>query len=206
MVPGSLSQCFFTFLLFLSAALLKVWCRQSKLNRLFNLFSPCQESLSCEITEQEPRQRSPFKNSHREHPSALAPASAFALAASALSSWIQTWRQVVQSSLTLWRNCFTISRKAFTHKARSLLLTILKDVVTPMPQRPGHHYTTKTKIPGSLLSRTRGWKWWAVHFLTWQPSQSLFVCQRAREEWAHRLFVSWSSSFTSSQIDLLCFC
>lgn len=101
MVLGSLSQCFFTLLLFLSAALLKVWCRQSKLNRLFNLFSPCQESLSCEITEQEPRQRSPFKNSHREHPSALAPASAFALVASTLSSWIQTWRQALQSRLTL---------------------------------------------------------------------------------------------------------
>lgn len=79
---GPSHSAFSHFFSFLSAALLKVWCRQSKLNRVFNLFSPCQESLSCEITEQEPRRRSPFKNSHREHPSALAPASAFVLAAS----------------------------------------------------------------------------------------------------------------------------
>lgn len=48
---------------------LKVWCRESKVNRLFNLFSPCQETLSCEITEQEVKLRNYFENSHTvEHP------------------------------------------------------------------------------------------------------------------------------------------
>lgn len=61
---GFLSLGFFIFLLYLSAALLKIWCRQSKVNRRFNLFSPCQETLSCEITEQELRLGSRFGNSH----------------------------------------------------------------------------------------------------------------------------------------------
>lgn len=60
-----LSLGFFIFLLLLSGALLKVWCRQSKVNRLFNLFLPCQETLNCEITEQKLRLRRLFKNSHR---------------------------------------------------------------------------------------------------------------------------------------------
>lgn len=41
---------------------------QSKVNRLFNLFPSCQETLSCEITEQELRLCSRFENSHRTSP------------------------------------------------------------------------------------------------------------------------------------------
>ena len=51
----------------LSAIHFKVGCRQSKVNRLFNLFSPCLYTLSCEIAEQQPRQYGDFENIQRAH-------------------------------------------------------------------------------------------------------------------------------------------
>ena len=45
----------------------KVGCRQSKFNRLFNLFSPCLYTLSSEITEQQPRKYRDFENIQRAH-------------------------------------------------------------------------------------------------------------------------------------------
>lgn len=52
----------------LSATHFKVGCGQSKVNRLFNLFSPCLYTVSCEIAEQQPRQYRDFENIHRELP------------------------------------------------------------------------------------------------------------------------------------------
>lgn len=51
----------------LSAIHFKFGCRQSKVNRLFNLFSPCLYTLSCEIAEQQPRQYRDFENIQRAH-------------------------------------------------------------------------------------------------------------------------------------------
>lgn len=103
---GSPSICFFffsNFIFYWVPPFKKVWHRQSKVNRLFNLFSPCQETLSCEITEQKPRQRSCVGNGHREHPSALAPTSV-------LRSELQNTNTETSSS-TLLKNRFTVWRK-----------------------------------------------------------------------------------------------
>lgn len=51
----------------LSAIHFKAGCRQSKVNRLFNLFSLCLYTLSCEIAEQPPRQYRDFVNIQRAH-------------------------------------------------------------------------------------------------------------------------------------------
>lgn len=188
---GSLSLGFFIFLLLLSAALLKVWCRQSKVNRLFNLFSPCQETLSCEITEQELRLRSHFENSHGTF--RLAAASARALLVSAVSPRIQTRRQTDQSSLTL-------QKKTRHHLKKGLLKAQLmpwpcsyysKGCVENVWKRPGDHSRTIMLPPGSLLQE--GGKKAGLAALGHDSPHGHFVGEPVKNQ-PTGFFVCWSSS------------
>lgn len=129
----------------LSATHFKVGCRQSKVNRLFNLFWPCLYTLSCEIAEQQPRQYRDFENIQRAH----LPAE---LTSTTLATFIyvcccarvhlgfvcgfwerappcthtHTCTDISQSSLTLWKNALQIRERGFEGMTYHLTLYYIR--------------------------------------------------------------------------------
>lgn len=196
MVDGSLSLGFFIFLLLLSAALLKVWCRQSKVNRLFNLFSPCQETLSCEITEQELRLRSRFENSHRTsrlrwqqpQPSHWR-----------RPLWAPEYKHGVKRVNQAWpyRKTASASQKKDFWKLNScpgLVITVLKDVLPQFESVLGsqQNYNVVTRF---LFAEAKRGKKAGLAALGHEKPHGifLFVGETVKNK-PISLFVSWSSS------------
>lgn len=152
-----LSLGFFIFLLLLSGALLKVWCRQSKVNRLFNLFLPCQETLNCEITEQKLRLRRLFKNSHRTSRCWQQPQP---------SPWQRPlWAPEYKHGDKRVNQAWPYKKKPLRRlkkgllKAQLVIVTILT-IVTTVWKHPGDHSRTKISPPDPSLLRPRWGKSW----------------------------------------------
>lgn len=199
---GFLSLGFFIFLLFLSAALLKIWCRQSKVNRRFNLFSPCQETLSCEITEQELRLGSRFGNSHGT--------SRLPWQQPQLSHWQRPlWApedkhgdKTPQSSLTWQKKPLHRLRKGLLKAQLVSWLWSWRLVLPPFESVLEDHSRTVMSPPGSLLLRPRGGKKEAgLAAFGGDNPHGYFSGEEETRQPVCRL----EQLITSSQTDLLCF-
>lgn len=124
--------------------------------------------------------RQPLRKQSWNIPSALAAASALTLAASALSSRRQTWRQNDSIKLDLTeKNRSTVSRKDFWKLnscpglGAAIVLPTFESVLED-------HSRTVMSPPGSLLLRPRGGKKrsWTGRFRTEQSSQLFFWWRR----------------------------
>lgn len=126
--------------------------------------------------------RQPLRKQSWNIPSALAAASALTLAASALSSRRQTWRQNDSIKLDLTEKTASPSQeRTFESSTRVLALELqLKGVLPPFESVLEDHSRTVMSPPGSLLLRPRGGKKrsWSGRFRTEQSSRLFFWWRR----------------------------